>query len=690
MRTVVLDAAACGVYTGVSGNQACPEPKSAVMASAAELFQGAVASFQHGRFVDAERDFRKVLRKDPNNLAALNILAVVLVTQKRYSEAEPYLRSALRINAVSDATLYNYGLVLKALGRPDEALQRFAESLAINPGNAEGWNNRGTVMNDLRDYANAIADFDKAIALDPRYAAGFFNKSKSLAELKRYDEALTACNAALALQPDLAEAWFGRGYIFAQMRRPAEAADAYERAWQINPDLPLLKGSLLHQKMLTCDWNGTDRLIADIEDDLASGKLAAEPFGWQGIATSERSLMLCARLYNAARYAAVGVAPVFAAPAPNAKIRIGYLSGEFRQQATSLLLVGLLEQHDRDRFEVFAIDNGFDDGSETRRRIAAAVHGFIDIANLNDPQAVTAIRAHRIDILVNLNGYFGDGRTGVFARRAAPIQVNYLGFPGTLGAAYMDYIIADRDVVPEAHRQFYTEKVAWLPNCYQANDDRKEIAPRVFAREQCGLPAEGLVFCCFNNAYKMTPDMFDIWMRILAQVDGSVLWLLEDSAAAVANLRREAATRGVDADRIVFAARMSVPDHLARHRVADLFLDTLPYNAHTTASDALWAGLPLLTCVGETFAGRVAASLLHNLDLPELIATTRDDYERLAVALARDPVRLSAIRQKLADNRLVKPTFNTALFTRNIECALHAMVERWRAGLSPAHIDISG
>jgi predicted O-linked N-acetylglucosamine transferase (SPINDLY family) len=660
------------------------------MASPAELFQGAVTSFQQGRFDEAERDFRKLLRKDPKNLAALNILAIVLVALKRYAEAEPYLKSALRINATSDATFYNYGLVLKALGRPDEALQRFTESLAVNPGNAESWNNRGTVLNDLRDYAAAIADFDQAIALNPRYPAAFFNKGKSLAELKRYDEALAACNAALALQPDLAEAWFGRGFIFAQMRQPDEAANAFGRALQINPDLPLLKGSLLHQRMLTCDWRGTDQLTAQIDSDLALGKLAAEPFGWQGIATSERSLLLCAALYNAARYPTNGRPAEFVRPAAGAKIRIGYLSGEFRQQATSLLLVGVLEQHDIRQFDIFAIDNGFDDGGATRQRINASVQGVIDIAGLSDPQAVAAIRDQRIDILVNLNGYFGDNRTGVFARRAAPIQVNYLGFPGTLGAGYMDYIIADQHVLPAEHRPFYAEKVAWLPNCYQANDDKKEIAAQTFTREECGLPAEGVVFCCFNNAYKITPAVFDVWMRILTQVKGSVLWLLDDSAAAVANLRREAAARGVDANRIVFAARLPVPEHLARHRIADLFLDTLPYNAHTTASDALWAGLPVLTCLGETFAGRVAASLLHNLRLPELITATLKDYERLAIELAANPDRLAQIRRKLSDNRPTSPAFDTRLFTRQLEAVFRAMVERHRAGLAPSHIAVPG
>lgn len=687
----VLDAVEAGVYTvGVARPTAqATEPKvRRIMASPAELFQSAFAAFQQGRLAEAERGFSKFLRKEPKNFPALNILAAVLVALKRYAEAEPHLKAALRINTNSDATFYNYGLVLKALNRPDEALQRFTEALAINPGNAETLNNRGTVLNDLRDYSAAIADFDKALAIQPRYAAAFFNKSKSLAELKRYDEALKACEAALALQPDLVEAWFGRGYIFGQMRLPADAVIAYARARQLNPELPLLKGNLLHQKMLVCDWQGIDALIAEIEADLAAGKPAAEPFGWQGIATSERSLQRCAELTNASRFP-IPAPPLRAAmPAPGAKIRIGYLSGEFREQATSLLLVGVLEQHDKNHFEVVAVDNGFDDGSATRRRIANAVEDIVDISAMNDPQAVAAIRAQRIDVLVNLNGYFGEQRTGVFARRAAPIQVNYLGFPGTLGAGFMDYILADRQVLPEEHRPFYSEKVAWLPNCYQANDDCREISPRSFAREELGLPAQGFVFCCFNNAYKITPAVFDSWMRILAAVDGSVLWLLEDSVAAVANLRREAAARDVDPARLIFAARMPPAEHLARHRCADLFLDTLPYNAHTTASDALWAGLPLLTCRGETFAGRVATSLLHHLGLPDLIVTTPDGYVQSAIELAQHPQQLAEIRERLAVNRRTMPAFDTRLLTRHIEAAFRVMVERQRAGLAPTHFSV--
>jgi predicted O-linked N-acetylglucosamine transferase (SPINDLY family) len=660
------------------------------MASPADLFKRAVSSFQQGRIGEAEHSLKQLLRKEPRHLAALNILAIVLTMSGKYADAERQLQTALKINATSDATFYNYGIVLKALGRPEEALQRFTQAIAINPGNAETWNNRGTVLNELRDYSAAMVDFDRAIALNPKSAAAIFNKSKSLVKLRRYGEALAACDQALAMKPDLAEAWFGRGSILHELQRHDEAVGAYANAFRIDPQMPFLKGSLLHQKMLTCDWAEVDGLIGEIESDLASGKLVAEPFGWQGIATSERSLQQCAELYNAKTFPAGPASPALLLSGANTKIRVGYLSGEFRQQATSLLLVGVLEHHDTAQFDIYAIDNGWDDHSETRRRINAAVPGQISIGERNDSEALAAIRENRIDVLVNLNGYFGQGRTRLFAQRAAPVQVNYLGYPGTLGARYMDYIVADQHVLPVDHQAFYSEKVVYLPNCYQANDRSKQIATRIFDRQQCGLPAEGVVFCCFNNVYKITPEIFDCWMRILKHVDGSVLWLLEDSASAAANLAKEAVARGVSADRIVFAERLALPEHLARHRCADLFLDTLPYNAHTTASDALWAGLPVVTCRGETFAGRVASSLLHNLHLPELITATLEDYVRLAIELATHPEKRAAIKQKLADNRLTTALFDTALFTRHIETAYAAMVERHKAGLAPDHIVVPG
>ena len=457
---------------------------------------------------------------------------------------------------------------------------------------------------------------------------------------------------------------------------------------EIEPQHPFAKGDFLHQKMLCCDWKGIDRLIEEIESGVASGKMWVEPFGWQGTAKSQRSLQLCAELYNRKMFPA-NVKHFTRPPLDNnKKIRIGYLSGEFGEHPASLLLVGVLEHHDNGLFEIFAFDNGWDDRSETRRRINDAVHHVINIRELGDSGAASVISDNHIDVLVNLNGYCDKERTSVFAQRPAPIQVNYLGYPGTLGASYMDYIIADRQIIPEAHKVFYTEKVVYLPNCYQANDGKKEIGTRIFNRAECGLPEEGMVFCCFNNSFKILPDIFDVWMRILKQVDGSVLWLREYDAMASTNLRKEAVAKGVNAERLIFAQRMPLPEHLARHRCADLFLDTLPFNAHTIASDALWAGLPVLTCLGGTFAGRVAASLLNAIHLPELITTSLEDYERLAIGLAKNPEKLARIKRKLADNRLTTPLFDTKLFTEHIEAAYTAMYERHKSGSAPDHIVI--
>ena len=372
----------------------------------------------------------------------------------------------------------------------------------------------------------------------------------------------------------------------------------------------------------------------------------------------------------------------------NAKIRIGYVSGEFRQQATSILIGELFELHDRNRFELVAIDNGGDDASPLRGRIERAFGEIVNISRLSDREAAAAIRHRKIDILVNLNGYFGRERQRVFSFRPCPVQVNYLGYPGTLGVSYIDYILADDRVIPPGHDAFYAEKVVRLPDTYQVNDRKRAIAERTPARAELGLPEAGFVFCCFNNNFKITPRVFDIWMRLLNDVPDSVLWLLEGNAAAARNLRQEALRRGIAPERLVFAPRMNLPDHLARHRQADLFLDTLPCNAHTTASDALWAGLPLLTCLGGTFAGRVAASVLHAAGLPELVADSLDDYQARALALALAPGKLAGLRARLAANRSTCPLFDTERFRHHIEAAYITMWERCRRGEPPASFTV--
>jgi predicted O-linked N-acetylglucosamine transferase (SPINDLY family) len=637
----------------------------------------------------AERLFRQVLDLQPGHLPTLNLYSIFLTQAGRYGEAENYIRLALSGGSRSDATFYNYGIILKALKRPQEALVQFGAALKINAEVAETWNNRGTVLNDLKRHKEAIADFDRAIARDPNYAAAFFNKGNALAELEMHAEALAAYDRALALKPDFAGAWLGRGDMLHKLKRHEEAAQAFATLLKVDPHYSFAKGLLLHQKMICCDWRGVGDLIAEIDRDVMAGRLVAEPFGWVSAATSPRSLQRAAALFGEYKFPATVERVVRKSAGDPGKIRIGYASGEFREHAASHLIVGVLENHDRSQFEIYAIDSGWDDGSEVRRRINAAVHKTIDIRQLNDDAAATVIRDNDIDILVNLNGYFGEDRNGVFARRAAPIQVNYLGFPGTLGTAYIDYIIADRHVIPSDHQEFYTEKVVYLPNCYQANDRMRKIGTHVFTRAECGLPPSEFVFCCFNNNYKILPAVFDGWMRILAEVGDSVLWLLKDNVTAVSNLHKAAAARGVSPERVVFAERMPLSDHLARHRLADLFLDTTPCNAHTTASDALWAGLPVLTQIGETFPGRVAASLLHAVGLAELIASTPRDYEDRAITLASDSDKLAAIKAKLAGSRLTAPLFDTGRFARHIEAAYTAMHERHRAGLPPHPISVA-
>jgi predicted O-linked N-acetylglucosamine transferase (SPINDLY family) len=355
------------------------------------------------------------------------------------------------------------------------------------------------------------------------------------------------------------------------------------------------------------------------------------------------------------------------------RIRIGYYCADFHRHPTGHLIAGLFERHDRTKFEIVAFSLRAVRDDDMHRRIAAGVDRFIDVKDQSDREIAALSRKLEIDIAVDLNGLISNNRMGVFAHRAAPIQVSYLAYPGTTGAPYMDYIIADNTVITDP--AFYTERVVALPDCYQVNDAERQVADRTFTRTELNLPETGFVFCSFNNNFKITPRIFDVWMRILRAVDGSVLWLIEDSAAAVANLRREAAHRGIDPMRLIFAPRVAQEDHLARQAIADLFLDTHPYNAHTTGSDALWAGLPLVTCPGETFAARVAASLLRTMGLPELIAPTLAGYEALAIGLAKDPRRLAEIRQKVRRHRKTSPLFDLQRFTSNIETAYAGMLE---------------
>jgi protein O-GlcNAc transferase len=437
--------------------------------------------------------------------------------------------------------------------------------------------------------------------------------------------------------------------------------------------------------MHLCDWSDYDDDCSHLISSIWNGIAASAPFHFLGISKKPEDQAKCTRLWTSQKFPPFGEAIFDSKSHKHDRIRIAYVSADFHQHATSCLMAGMFECHDRSQFEITAISMGPDDASEMRRRLKQSFDNFIDIKASAD-QIVSQIKQNEIDIAVDLKGFTQDACPGIFAQRCAPIQVNYLGYPGTLGASYIDYLIADRILIPERCQNHYAEKIVYLPNSYQVNDSRRVISDRTFTRAAAGLPEHGFVFCCFNNNYKTTPDRFDCWMRILKRVEDSVLWLLEANVTAASNLRKQAIASDIDPQRLVFAKRMPMADHLARQRLADLFLDTLPCNAHTTASDALWAGLPVLTQVGETFAGRVAASLLNAIGLHELITSTPQAYEDLAIELALSSEKLAHLKQKLADNRLTTPLFDTRLFTQHIEAAYTAMYERYQAGLPRDHL----
>jgi predicted O-linked N-acetylglucosamine transferase (SPINDLY family) len=657
------------------------------MTSLQELYGHAAAAHRQDRLADAERLYRQILAADAANFAARHMLGVLCAQQNRLDEAEEILAAALAQNPGDAGALTNYGNVLSMLGRNAEAVASYDRALASRP-DADVLNNRGNALQNLDRLPEALASYEQALTLKPDHLQALYRRSAILTTLGHNDEALAGYNRLLALKPGHVEALNNRGYIWWLNKQSyAPAIADLERVMALDPAFPYGAGAVLHLKTYAADWAGFERGKADILEGVRRGARVARPFMFQAVADHPADLQACARIYARDLYP----------PAPGAphnpesrkggdRIRLGYVSGEFRDQATAILMAGLYERHDRTRFEVIAVDNASADASAMSARLKKAFDSWIDIGGLTAQDASQRVRDAGIDILVNLNGYFGKHRMDVFAQRPAPVQVNYLGFPGTMGAPYMDYIIADDTVIPDGEQRFYDEAVVTLPGCYQINDDHgRPIAPRP-SRQDAELPDKGFVFCNFNQSYKLTPELFAGWMQILKQVDGSVLWLLDAVAPFAENIRRHASAHGVAGERILFAPDRSPAQHLARMQLADLFLDGLPYNAHTTGSDALWAGVPLVTRLGQAFPGRVAASLLKAAGLPELITQTQQDYEALAVRLARDPAALAAIRQKLTRDC---PLFDTDLFRRTIEAAYEKMWQAWLAGENPKAFTVS-
>jgi len=637
------------------------------------------------RLDEAVGSYDQTIRLRPDYVVAHSNRGNALKELRRLTEALDSYESAIRLKPDYAEAHSNRGVALLGLKRLDEALDSCAKAVALQPDSAAVHYNEGTVLQELQRLNEALDSYEAAVRLKPDFAEAHANRGNMLQQLHRPDEAAESYGKAIALRPDDAAAHYNLGNVLQELQRLDAAVSSYERAIALKPGYAEALGQLLYQKARMCRWEKDDHVVDLSVLGIATN--AVTPFSFLAIEDDARHHLLRAKKWIREKYTVFSIrqAPP---PAKSSPIRIGYFSADFHNHATMHLMAKLFETHDRARFEIHAFSYGIDARDGMRQRAAGAVDAFHEVGDLSDKAIADLAKREGIDIAIDLKGHTQGMRSGIFSHRAAPVQIAYLGYPGSTGADFIDYIIADDVVIPERSRQFYTEKVISLPESYQVNDNTRAISDRVFTRTELGLPENGFIFCSFNNNYKITPTEFDIWMRLLLKVEGSVLWLLKDNPWAEANLRQQAEARGVDAGRLIFAERMSLPDHLARHSCADLFLDTFNCNAHTTASDALWAGLPLVTTLGESFAARVAGSLLHAIGLPELATETTEAYEQLALDLATSPDRLAAVKTKLAANRLTTPLFDTEQSTRHIERAYELAYDRYFSGLQPDHIAV--
>jgi len=574
-------------------------------------------------------------------------------------------------------------------GRLDDAKQAYATVLDLDPTNFDAIHHLGILALQRGSPAEAIPRLLRAVELQPGNAHARANLGTAYLQSNLLENALEAYDGALDLAPRLAGGWRNRGTILQRLGRHPEAADAFQRCRDLAPGFDFALGSMFESRRYACDWHDYQRYSDEVLAGVSAGSNADRPFSFLSVSGSADHQLRCAT-----RHAAY----ICPRPVPSEwrgekyrhdKIRVAYVSADFRAHVVMKLLVPLLEAHDRRHFELIGVSLGGEDDSEILRRAKRALDQHVSVSHMSDLEAAGVVRRLEADIAVDLTGYTAGCRPGIFARRPAPVQVSYLGYIGTSGTSFMDYLIADRVSVPPTAENFYSERIVRMPRSFLPPDDSEPIAARVPPRSELGLPEEAFVFCAFSNSYKFNPTTFDSWMRFLREVPGSVLWLRDGGAAMRTNLARESHARGVDPRRLVFAPKVAaMQDHLARHRQADLFLDTWPFAGHATARDALWAGLPVLTLVDESFASRVAASLLTCLNLPELITDHRAEYEECALSLARDRNKLAALRSRLSQSLRAEKVFDTALYCRHLEYAYTMMWRRSEQGIGPVSFDV--
>ena len=688
-----------------------------------ELVANAVDAHRRGQIEAAAAQYAKILEAWPTEVNALNNLAIIkkhqgdfqgalaLLSQafdahsgnavvaaaygnlcfglKDLSEARRAYARTLDLTPSDPAVLRSQADVLRQLGLTSESIAHYDRLLSLEPGFAEGWAIRGGLKADLSQPADAAVDFARALELKPEFPQAWNNYSQVLRLLGRLNDALVATENALRNQPDYPLAQVNRAKALSDLSRPGESAKAWAIALKGRPHHLNGLGLMLQEKAKACDWSGYQEIVAEIRQKTREGQTVDLPWTFLSHTADPHLQLQSAKIHLGDRFPAA-FDPLWRGEVyDHDRIRLAYVSSDFRNHAMSHLISGLFKRHDRTRFEVTGLALGPASNDAVRQKLIPTFDRFFDLKDLSDVAAAQLIRQLEIDILIDLNGFTTYCRPGIFAHRPAPLQINYLGHPATMGAPFMDYIIGDRWVTPKTLEEAYSEAIIRMPHAYQVNNVEREISEVTPTRKQVGLPDEGFVFCCFNANFKITPDVFAIWMRLLKAVPGSVLWLMQNHPEAAANLRLSAQAAGLDPARLVFAPALPVNEHLARHRLADLFLDTFNYNAHTTASDALWAGLPIVTFAGDGFASRVAASLLDAVGLSALITESPAEYEALALSLAQDSERLATLKSHLKEGRMAFPLFDTDRVCQGLETAFEAIHERQHQGLVPIGLDVA-
>jgi len=631
-----------------------------------------------GKLSLAAKYTKKAIFFNPNYVEAYNNLATINQDQGKLNQAIKYFNKAISLNPNYSEAYYNLGLAFSKLNEFDSAIQSYNKALSLKPNYPEVYNSLATIISQKGKLDEAIKLFNSAILLRPNYSEAFFNIGIVFKKQNKLNEALDSYQKAINFKPSYFESFYNIAIIFQEQGKLHKAIDYYDKALLVRPDYDKAQAQKLHQKAQMCDWK-TIQKDKELFFKLGTNNNHIPPFTMLSFEDEPRNHYLRSKLYAKKKYLQKQIPfKKINKISKNERIRIGYFSSDLQNHATMYLASKIFENYNKEKFKIYVYSFGKClENDEVREKLKNSVDVFRDVLDLSDKDIAMLARADKIDIAIDLKGYTKNSRTGIFAYRAAPIQINFLGYPGTMGANFFDYIIADLTLIPKTKKKFYSEEVIYMPHTYQPTSHSSIISNKIFTKSEMNLPKNSFVFCCFNNSYKISPNEFSIWMRILGRVENSVLWLIETNKWAKINLWNEAKSHGIASKRLIFANQIPHSDHLARLKLADLFLDTFNVNAHTTTSDALWAGIPVITKIGNGFAARVAASILGAVGLPELVVQNEKEYENLILEIANSPKKLIKIKETLSRNRLSKPLFNSEMYISHLEDAYKQVFENY-------------